>query len=119
MPYTNKGIVMRMIILTTFVVVLNMFKYLNYLDLVQIRDYTRAYIGRMFGCLACFMDFTGIYVFAFLNMIVIPLVCNTGVSWLISIGMLTSTMPRIVRFVMPDVFHVHALLVQLSTLFML
>ena len=110
--YTRKGRLMKMIVLTTFYIVLaNAFKYISYLDLITNRHYTRAYVARIVGTLTSTMDFTGIYVFAFLNITVNPIVGNTGMSCFVSIFMLTNILPGTLGFMLADVLPFNTLVI--------
>lgn len=101
--YTKKGRLMRMVAFTTFYLVLaNIFKYINYLDMITNRNYTWAYFGRILASFTSMIDFTGIYTFSFFNLIVNPLVGNTGISCLLSISMTSTILPRSIGLLLTD-----------------
>lgn len=82
----KKGNLVRMYHLNSLVnLFVGIFRFLNYLDLINNRNIERTIIGRSFISFFIGCDFTGTFAFGFFNLIVDERFGNTGLSCLASI----------------------------------
>jgi MFS transporter, PAT family, solute carrier family 33 (acetyl-CoA transportor), member 1 len=84
--YLKKGQLIRMFHLNMCVVIINgAFRFINYLNLVENRDYEFVLIARLFSGIIQGMDLGTVFMISFFNTIVNKAVGNTGITCLIAL----------------------------------
>lgn len=94
--FARKGQLIKMFHLNMFIIVFTgLFRFLLYIDLINNRDYHRAFIARIFSGFLTGFDFSTIFLMGFFNTIVNKAVGNTGITCMIALmnqtGVLSKT----------------------------